>query len=131
MPIGFLRPKCYAVIAYPPKGTSMSKANLALNDFIGDKKIGLPLYHDHFVGVPGGFAIVYVESADSYENLRRNNALKGWNVKVHPLTFTGNPVEMLYQIDFTMTVYRGRRLKWLSDSYKGSQYEARLDERKR
>ena len=35
---------------------------------------------------------------------------------------------MLYQTDYTMRVYRGRRLKDLVKSYLGSQYEKNVDE---
>jgi hypothetical protein len=46
---------------------------------------------------------------------------------VHPLTFTEKPIEVLYQTDFTMGVYRGIRLRDLLREYAGSEYERNVD----
>ncbi|HZY47191.1 MAG TPA: hypothetical protein VFE96_05270 [Candidatus Bathyarchaeia archaeon] len=124
----FVKPKCYAFVADAPKTTSLRDAAHQFNTFISEKNSGLVLYHDHFVDQPGAFAIFYVESESELEDLETHQSLKDWNVKVHPLTFTEKPVEMLYQTDFTMGIYRGQRLRDLVKSYIGSDYEKNVDD---
>lgn len=123
----FVRPKCYAFIGYAPERTSLRDADVQFNKFISDKANGLVLYHDHFVDEPGATALFYVESESELERLEQHQALQGWSVKVHPLTFTEKPIEMLYQTDFTMGVYRGQRLRDLMKAYIGSEYERNVD----
>lgn len=123
----FIKPKCYAFVGYSPKGTSLRDADVQFNNFISDKANGLVLYHDHFVDEPGAMALFFVESESELERLEQHQALQGWNVKVHPLTFTEKPIEMLYQTDFTMGVYRGQRLRNLVKAYIGSEYEKNVD----
>jgi hypothetical protein len=88
------------------------------------------LYHDHFVGVSGAFAIFYLESLAEFDSLSQHSELESWTVEIHPLIFTEKPVEMLYQMDFTMGVYRGKRLRELVRQYEGSDYEKSLDKQK-
>jgi hypothetical protein len=85
------------------------------------------LYHDHFVGVPGALAIFYLESLTEFDSLSQHSELEKWTVEIHPLIFTEKPVEMLYQMDFTMGVYRGKRLKEIVREYVGSEYEKSID----
>ena len=125
----FLKPKCYAFVGYPPRGTSLRDADVAFNNFISDRANGLVLYHDHFVDEPGAVALFFVEKGDELERLERHDSLKDWTAKAHPLTFTEKPTEFLYQTDFTMGVYRGRRLRDLMAEYAGSELEKRLDGR--
>lgn len=124
----FLKAKCYAVVAYAPASSSIREADLAFNRFIENPEYGVGLYHDHFVGAPGGVAIYYVESQQELDGLGSHRALETWDVKIHPLTFTEKPLELLYQMDFTLGVYRGRWLKDLIDAYRGSKYELNVDE---
>lgn len=46
---------------------------------------------------------------------------------IHPLTFTEKPIEFLYQIDFTMAVYRGIRLKEIYSAYENSEYKKNVE----
>lgn len=121
--------RCYVLIGYPPKGTSFRKANLALNEFISNPRRGLVLFHDHFMGTPGGVALFGVEDAEQLGALKERGPLKGWRIKIHPLIFAENPVEFLYQSDFTMTVYRQKRLRELFAEYAQSEYAQDIDER--
>lgn len=121
--------RCYVLIGYAPKGTTFRKANLALNEFISDKSLGLVLFHDHFMGTPGGIALFSVDDAQQLAALQQRGPLKGWRIKIHPLIFAENPVEFLYQSDFTMTVYGHKRLKDFFAEYAQSEYARDIDER--
>jgi hypothetical protein len=127
MQAGFSKPKCYVLIAHAPSSLSIRDAARAFNHFLENRQNGLVLYHDHFVGVPGAFAVFYLESLAEFENLSKHPELEKWTVEIHPLIFTEKPVEMLYQMDFTMGVYRGKRLKEIVREYEGSEYEKSLD----
>jgi predicted choloylglycine hydrolase len=126
--VRFLKPKVYAFVGYAPKSISLREADLQFNNFISQRDNGLVLYHDHFVDEPGAIALFYVETQMELDNLETHRLLSGWNSRIHPLTFTEKPVEMLYQSDFTMGVYRGQRLRDLIAKYIGSDYEKSVDE---
>jgi hypothetical protein len=51
------KPRCFLLYALAPNGMSASEANRILNGFIGDSSLPLAIYHDHFIGEPGGIAI--------------------------------------------------------------------------
>lgn len=127
MQTSFPKPKCYAVIAYSPSSLSIRDAARIFNHFLENRQNGTVLYHDHFVGASGAIAIFYLESLAEFESLSRHSELGEWNVEIHPLIFTEKPVEMLYQMDYTMSVYRGKRLKEVVRQYEGSEYEKRID----
>ena len=124
----FVKPKCYAFVGYAPKGTNLREAAVAFNNFVADKENGLVLYHDHFVNEPGALAVFFVESDLELKRLEEHRLLSDWTAKVHPLTFTEKPIELLYQTDYTMGVYRGKRLRDLVKAYSGSDYEKNVDE---
>ncbi len=126
----FPKPKCYSVIAHAPASLSIRDAARVFNHFLENRQNGMVLYHDHFVGVPGAFAVFYLESLAEFESLSQHKELENWTVEIHPLIFTEKPVEMLYQMDFTMGVYRGKRLRELVRQYEGSDYEKSLDKQK-
>jgi hypothetical protein len=130
MPEVFPKPKCYVFIAHAPAALSIREAARVFNRFLENRQNGLVLYHDHFVGVSGAFAVFYLESLSEFENLSEHPELAKWAVEIHPLIFTEKPVEMLYQMDFTMGVYRGKRLRELVRQYEGSDYEKSLDKQK-
>ena len=50
------------VYAIAPEGFTARKANDAINALIADPEMPLALWHDHFLGGPGGCAIFYVET---------------------------------------------------------------------
>lgn len=120
--------RCYLVVAYAPSSMSVPDANVTFNAFIAEPRNGLALFHDHFVGTPGGVAILSVETADQLAALPGLPALRGWEVRIHPLIFSDSAVRFLYQIDFTMTVYRAQRLRGLMKEYEGTEYARRLNE---
>jgi hypothetical protein len=91
----FVKPKVYAFVAYAPKMTSLRDADVRFNSFISENANGLALYHDHFVDEPGAIALFYVESQSELDGLETHRTLDGWDAKVHPLTFTEKPIEML------------------------------------
>jgi hypothetical protein len=123
----FFKKKCYVLIAYSPGGMSLSEADVAFNEFISDKSNGMVLFHDHFVGRSGGIAIFFVDSQGELDSLQSKERLKDWELQIYPLTFTEIPVEFLYQIDFTMGVYRGKRLRQLYSEYEGGEYSKNVD----
>ena len=131
MPVRFSKKdkRCYILVAYAPEGTSIRNANEAFNDFIADANRGLVLFHDHFVGVAGGVALFWVEDEKTLAALQDAGPLKGWNLRLHPLIFTDSPLGFLYQTDWTMTVYRQKRLRELVTAYQGSEYDRSLDQR--
>ena len=122
-------PKCYLVIAYAPQGITAAEGNDAFNAYIADPGRGLVLTHDHFVGRVGGFAVFACTAAGEVERLEDAPELPGWSLHVHPLTFSTTAVDWLYQADFTLAAYRGRRLAGLYEDYRSSPQRARLDAR--
>ncbi len=124
----FFKKKCYVMIAYAPHGMSLSDADIAFNNFISDETRGMVLFHDHFVGRPGAIALFYIDSGRELEALQKKGGpLNEWEMQVFSLTFAEIPIEFLYQIDFTMGVYRGKRLRELYEQYSGSEYEKNVD----
>lgn len=123
------KPRCYMVYALAPETVTMRQANDQFNDFISHPEYGFVLCHDHFVDRAGGFAIFYVENENQYQLLSSAPELRGWSIAVHPLTFMDAPAGFLYQSDFTMTVYRKRRLKDLVTEYEASELARDMDER--
>ncbi len=119
--------RCCLLFGYAPKGVSHRRANLALNEFVADKRRGLVLYHDHFVDRPGGLAIIAVKTPEDLEALRDPGPLAGWTLHLHPLIFSDSAVRFLYQVDYTMTAYRNRRLRELMAQYESSQWGQALD----
>jgi len=121
--------RCYILVAYAPEDTSIRNANEAFNDFIVDVDRGLVLFHDHFIGVAGGVALFWVEDEKTLAALQDKGPLEGWNLRLHPLIFTNSPLGFLYQTDWTMTVYRQKRLKELVAAYENSEYARSIDQR--
>lgn len=122
-------PKCYLVIAYAPAGVTAAEGNRAFNAYIADPARGLVLTHDHFVGTVGGYAVFACATPGEVKRLQAAPELPGWSLHIHPLTFAATAVEWLYQADFTLAAYRGRRLAELYDDYLQSEQRARLEQR--
>jgi hypothetical protein len=70
----------------------------------------LPVFHDHFIGQPGGLAIFYAATEAERQALAASRHLDGWQVVVHPLTFARSPAGFDEQTAFTLRAYRG--LDW-------------------
>ena len=98
--------RCYLVYALAPENVPARAANEALNAYIEDRRRGLPVFHDHFTGKPhGGFAVLYVASAEEHALLDDDGPLDGWEVAVHPLVFALAPLGFLAQAELTLEAY--------------------------
>jgi hypothetical protein len=73
--------RCFLVYALAPEGTTAREANDRLNEYVADSRRGLSVWHDHFVA--------------------------GWEMSVHPLTFSLSAVGFAAQTSFTLESYRG------------------------
>ena len=101
------KPRCFLVYALAPQGLSASVANRIFNEFIAEPGLPLALYHDHFIGQPGGLAIFFVETTAERDTLLAQKYLDGWQVEYQPLVFSYTPAAFDEQIAFTLKAYRG------------------------
>src|SRR6266487_4349994 len=101
------KPRCFLLYALAPPGMPASEANRILNMFIGDASFPLAIFHDHFIGQPGGVVIFYVETAQQRDALLAQKYLDGWHVEIQPLIFSHSPSAFDAQIAFTLKAYRG------------------------
>lgn len=98
--------RCYLVYATAPDGVSARAANDALNDYVADRRRGIPVFHDHFTGKPhGGVAVLYPRTPDEAALLDDAGPLEGWELVVHALTFALAPVGFVAQTEFTLEAY--------------------------
>jgi len=104
-------------------------ANDAFNEFVADAARGLLLFHDHLADRAGGTAVFAIETPEELDALRRPGPLESWDVHLHPLIFAESAAGFLFQVDFTMTAYRRRRLEELWDDYASGELKRRNDER--
>lgn len=95
------------VYALAPANLPAVDANRIFNEFIGDRKLPLAIYHDHFIGKPGGVAIFFVDTVEARDALLDQTHLAGWHVEVQPLIFSYSPSAFDEQIAFTLKAYRG------------------------
>ncbi|HZW04463.1 MAG TPA: hypothetical protein VFF68_11090 [Anaerolineaceae bacterium] len=100
--------RCFLVYALAPEDLPAREANRIFNEFIADQALPLAIFHDHFIGQPGGVAIFYVENAAQRDALVRMDHLHGWQVQVQPLIFSFSPSAFDEQIAFTLRAYRDR-----------------------
>ena len=100
------KPRCFLVYALAPGGLSAAEANQLFNEFIAEPGLPLALYHDHFIGQPGGTAIFFVENSAERDALLAQEFLKGWQVEYQPLIFSYSPAAFDEQIAFTLKAYR-------------------------
>ena len=101
------KPRCFLLYAIAPSGLPASEANRILNAFIGDPTLPLAIFHDHFIGQPGGLVLFYVETTAERDALLSQTYLEGWNVEIQPLIFSHSPSAFDEQIAFTLRAYRG------------------------
>ena len=118
------KPRCFLLYTLAPEGMPASEANRILNSFIGgpahftesesdvrgDPSFPLAIFHDHFIGQPGGVVIFYVENTQQRDALLAQNYLDGWHVELQPLIFSHSPAAFDEQTAFTLRAYRG--LDW-------------------
>ena len=101
------KPRCFLLYAIAPGDMPAAEANHVLNDFIGDPALPLAIFHDHFIGQPGGIVIFYVETPEQRDALLAQTHLEGWQVDIQPLIFSRSPSAFDEQIAFTLRAYRG------------------------
>lgn len=100
------KPRCFLVYALAPQEMTAAEANQRLNQFVADRTLPLALYHDHFIGQPGGLVIFYVDSLEERDALYESKHLSGWDVAIHPLIFSHSPAAFDEQTAFTLRAYR-------------------------
>jgi hypothetical protein len=100
------KPRCFLVYAHAPESLLPSEVNRRFNEFVGDRSLPLVIFHDHFIGKPGGVAVFYCETAEEREVLYSDKHLEGWTVDIRPLIFSYNPAAFDEQIDYTLRAYR-------------------------
>lgn len=119
------RPFCFLVFARAPEGMKLGDANRIFNEYSADPARGLALYHDHFIGKPGGIAIFYAESADHRQALSDPGELADWEVEVWPMNHSFSPSSFDEQIAYTVhnygkanwnTIRMVDRPSWVPDS---------------
>jgi len=101
------KPRCYLVYALAPAGVKASEANRTINEMIADAGLPLALWHDHFIGGPGGCVIFYVQSVAEQKALFSNDYLTDWDVDYRPMVFSFNPAAFDAQINYTLQNYGG------------------------
>ena len=104
------QPRCFLVYALAPQDMPAGEANRLFNAYIGDRRLPLPVFHDHFIGRPGGLAVFFAASEAERQALAASRRLDGWQVAVHPLVFARSPAGFDEQTAFTLRAYRG--LDW-------------------
>ena len=110
------KPRCFLLYALAPSHLSAADANHILNNFIGDPSLPLAIFHDHFIGQPGGLVIFYVETADERDALLAQKYLAGWQVEIQPLIFSHSPSAFDAQIAFTCRLHiKNDHPAWLTD----------------
>ncbi len=100
------RPRCFLVYAIAPDGLPAAEANRQWNEFVADSHLPLAIFHDHFIGRPGGIAIFYVETESERNALFTHTHLTGWSLEYRPLVFSYSPGAFDEQIAFTLKTYR-------------------------
>jgi rhodanese-related sulfurtransferase len=106
--------RCHLVYALAPPGVSARKANELLNEYVADASRGLAVWHDHFVGEHGGATVLDVREEEEWARLDDPGPLRGWELSVHPLTFSLSAVGFSAQTSFTLEQYRGVVLEELA-----------------
>ena len=99
--------RCFLVYALAPEGTTARDANDRLNEYVADERRGLAAWHDHFMGRHGGAVVLDVRTDEEHGLLEEPGPLAGWDISVHPLTFSLSAVGFAAQTSFTLESYRG------------------------
>jgi hypothetical protein len=101
------KPRCFLVHALAPTGLRAVTANAQFNAYVANPARGLSLWHDHFIGVPGGTAIFFVEDEAERAALSQTDPLEDWELQIHPLIFSYSPSALDEQMAYTLRAYRG------------------------
>jgi hypothetical protein len=102
------KPRCYLLHATAPPSITPAQANEIINGITADPSLPLVVYHDHYIGQPGGVVIFFAETAEERSTLQRDlpQHLSDWNWSLHPLIFSRDPAAFDEQIRFTLATYR-------------------------
>ncbi len=100
------KPRCFLVYALAPRDLPAAEANQQFNTFVADPALPLAVFHDHFIGQPGGVAIFFVQNREEGQQLVNHNHLTNWRVEYRPLIFSYSPAAFDEQIAFTLKQYR-------------------------
>ncbi|PLR75286.1 hypothetical protein CU633_21935 [Bacillus sp. V3-13] len=115
------RRRCYLVVAKAPEDVKLREANALFNDYIADQKRGQIVFHDHFVGEPGGVAFFDVQSEQQKAALQDD--LPEWDIEIHPLILSRTAAGLVYQLDYTSTEYANVPLSDLIERVKKAEHE--------
>ena len=108
--------RCYLVYAVAPEGVTAREANGLLNQYVEDRGRGFVIFHDHFTGQPhGGVAVFDIRGREAFDRLDDAGPLAGWDVSVHPLTFSLAATGFAAQMALTAGAYGGKRLDQLRE----------------
>jgi hypothetical protein len=106
--------RCHLVYGLAPRGVNAREANDLLNEYVADESRGLAVWHDHFVGEHGGAVVLDTRGDDEEARLRDPGPLEGWQLSIHPLTFSLSAVGFSAQTSFTLEQYRDVSLEELA-----------------
>jgi hypothetical protein len=112
--MGEVSSRCHFVYALAPDGVSARGANDLLNEYVADESRGLAVWHDHFVGKHGGAVVLDTRDDQEEARLADPGPLEGWQLTIHPLTFSLSAVGFSAQTSFTLEQYRGVSLDELA-----------------
>jgi hypothetical protein len=70
--------RCFLVNALAPESTTAREANDRLNEYVADRRRGLSVWHDHFVGEHGGAVVLDIRSQEEQALLDDPGRLSGW-----------------------------------------------------
>jgi hypothetical protein len=112
--------RCHLVYALAPDGVPAGDANRPFNDYIGDERRGLVIYHDHFIGRHGGIAVFEIRTDEERELLADPGPLDGWRIESYPFVFALTALGFVAQTQFTLERYRGTTLEDLEAAEKPS-----------
>ena len=73
---------------------------------MADPELPLAVWHDHFLGGPGGCAIFHVENEEQQKALFNNRHMEDWRVEYRPMVFSFSPSAFDAQIGYTLKKYR-------------------------
>jgi hypothetical protein len=99
--------RCFLVYALAPEGTTARETNDRLNDFVTDSRRGCQS------GTTTSSARTATRSCSTSARSRSGRCsmipglLAGWEMSVHPLTFSLSSVGFAAQTSFTLESYRG------------------------
>jgi hypothetical protein len=94
--------RCVLVYALAPEETTAREPNDRLNEYVAERRRGLAVWHDHFVGLHGGAVVLDVHSDDEETLLGDPGPFAGWRLSFHPLTFSLSAVGFAAQTSFTL-----------------------------